>query len=103
MDTTQLVPLLGRGFEGMGRGGALFGLFGFLASLVVFALLIVLVVRLLRKGQVGPIGYQSHGASSPEDVARTRLAERLANGEISPEEYLERSSALRPPTTPTDS
>ena len=30
-----------------------------------------------------------------EDEALARLAERLANGDITPEEYLERSSVLR--------
>lgn len=35
------------------------------------------------------------GQPSPEDAALATLADRLAKGEISPEEYLERSTALR--------
>ncbi|MFV0452826.1 MAG: SHOCT domain-containing protein [Propioniciclava sp.] len=92
MDISPLLPLLG---HGPGHG-----FFGIIPAILI-ALLIVALVRLFRTGSVGPVRY--HGAapqSSPEDLARARLAERLAQGDITPEEYLERTSALKPPTTP---
>lgn len=100
---TDLEPLMGHGFGMMGHG---FGLLGLIPAILLTALLIVVLVRLFRRGGVGPVRYNrgGHGAApSPEEAARSRLAERLANGDITPEEYLERTSALRSPTTSTDS
>lgn len=43
----------------------------------------------------GPWGRGPWAQPSPEEAALATLADRLAKGEISPEEYLERSTALR--------
>ena len=58
---------------------------------------------LLRTGRLGPVRFAPGGRRGPghaarptaEDEALSRLAERLAEGDITPEEYLERSSVLR--------
>lgn len=57
---------------------------------------------LLRTGRLGPVRFAPGARSGPaphrptaEDEALSRLAERLAEGDITPEEYLERSSVLR--------
>ena len=80
---------------------------------LVFGLLVLfVVVKLLKSGRVGPVRWDPRGADapgpshggpghgpwgrpSPEEAALATLADRLAKGEISPEEYLERSTALR--------
>lgn len=73
---------------------------------VLFLLLIAAVVVLLvRRGKIGPPPWGRAGgprawseggpfATSPEYEARKTLANRFANGEISPEEFLERAAAL---------
>jgi putative membrane protein len=105
--TTTLIPLH------MG-GHGLFFLFPLLLPLLLLGLALFL---LLRKGRLGPVrfapGAHGRGPGRPfgpygptaEDEALARLAERLANGDITPEEYLERSSVLRKsdPTDPTAS
>lgn len=63
---------------------------------------------LMRTGRLGPVRFAPGGrrgagpGSRPtaEDEALTRLAQRLAEGDITPEEYLERSSVLRGSATP---
>lgn len=102
MNNTDIVPLLGHGFMHDG-GSALGG--GFIVPILFGFAMAAFVFWLLRR--FGPGSRRRTGASastsSPEDAARTRLAERLANGEISPEEYLERTSALRSPSGTTES
>lgn len=105
MNITQIIPFIGPVLEGMGRGFGLVRFAGFIGVLLLTVLIAWILIRLLRHGRVGPVHYQPTSRPappSPEDAARTRLAERLANGEISPEEYLERVAALRPPVEPTD-
>ena len=90
-----------------------FGLAMFRALL--FALLIVAVIKLLRRGRLGPVGFAPRGSGTPgghphgwaahrpaEDAAFETLRMRLANGDITPEEYLERSSVLRTPQDPRE-
>lgn len=63
-----------------------------------------------HRGPAGPAGPRGHrgrwaGAwdrPSPEEEALARLAERLAAGDITPEEYLERSTVLRGSTPPKE-
>ncbi|MFV0430190.1 MAG: SHOCT domain-containing protein [Arachnia sp.] len=92
----------------VGHGGP--GFFFLLASL---ALVIVILGGLRRNGRIGPVKWdgapsgpvtprQQWGwGASPEEQAMNRLKERLAEGEITPEEYLERTSVLRT-ENPTD-
>ena len=92
-------------------GGPGFFFFPFLFPMLLLGLLMFL---LIRRGRLGPVGFAPGGRPGPqghrgwgpprptaEDEALARLAERLANGDITPEEYLERSSVLRR-STPTD-
>lgn len=82
-----------------------FSLFGHHLTVIwwpgLFALITVLVLfRVLRRrGHIGPVRFapRSDAArqTSPEDAALTLLKERLATGDITPEEYLQRSSVLR--------
>ncbi|WP_206080001.1 SHOCT domain-containing protein [Propioniciclava coleopterorum] len=77
----------------------------FFPMLFPLLLLGLLLFVLVRKGRLGPVrfapgrpghpGHPGFGRPSAEDEALARLAERLANGDITPEEYLERSSVLR--------
>lgn len=89
-----LIPLMGAGF-----GPRVF--FGLLAALAVA----FVVAKLVRSGRVGPIRYDRAAASagrparSPEDDALATLKARLASGDLTPEEYLARSSVLRRPST----
>lgn len=55
--------------------------------------LIVLIVLLAKNGRVGPLSWEGPrcGRSNPE---RT-LADRLAAGDLTPDEYLARLDALR--------
>ncbi len=94
----------------MGSGPGFF----FLPGLVASIFLTVALIKLVKHGRVGPVRWAPHrGGSdapeaprfgghrppwaqpSPEEAALATLAERLASGDITPEEYLERSSALR--------
>lgn len=94
---TFLIPLHGA----MGFGPIAFG--GFVTALLVIAL----VAGLLRTGRVGPVrfdggtrpGRPAPHHRTPEDEAFATLRSRLATGDITPEEYLARSSVLRRPTT----
>lgn len=93
----------------------------FLPGLLATIVLTILIIKLLKHGRVGPVRWAGRGAGgspegerrpgqgfgpfgpgrapwsqpSPEEAALATLAERLASGDITPEEYLERSSALR--------
>ncbi|MFV0407132.1 MAG: hypothetical protein ACK5LN_09965 [Propioniciclava sp.] len=82
-------------------------------GLLTLLLVVVLIVALLRRGGIGPVRFQPEGGGgprppwaprhpSPDDVAMATLAERLASGDITPEEYLERSSVLRPSASSGD-
>ena len=68
--------------------------------LALIATIIVLKI-FFRRGGLGPVRWAPQHrhpfghVPSPEEAALATLAERLAKGEISPEEYLERSSVLR--------
>ena len=97
-------------------GGAFFGFWIFKALLIT--LLIFAVVKLLACGRLGPVrfaprsdakdggrptGPRGWAAQRPaEDEAYQTLRMRLANGDITSDEYLERTSVLRPPHAPTD-
>jgi putative membrane protein len=96
-----------------GHHGYGFGFFGFLPGLLLLALVVV-VVLLLVKGRVGPIrldrsrngsatasGSGWTSARVAEDQAFETLKMRLATGDITPEEFLERSSVLRSPSGTT--
>ena len=71
---------------------------------LVLLLIAAVVVFLVRRGRIGPppwitashggFGPGRFGGMSPEFEARKVLATRFANGEISPEEFLERAAAL---------
>lgn len=70
--------------------------------LLVLLLIAAVVYLLIRRGKIGPpwLAAGGHGGPgrvspfSPEFEARRTLANRFANGEISPEEFLERAAAL---------
>jgi hypothetical protein len=77
--------------------------------LLITLLLAAVAFFLVRRGKIGPppwvrAGGQGSwsnswsggpfGQTSPEYEARKTLATRFANGEISPEEFLERAAAL---------
>ena len=92
-------------WQGLHHGPGLFGLI--LPALFLLAL-IVAGVLLFTKGRVGPVRWvgRSHGQSpvtgwsasrTAEDQAFETLKMRLATGDITPEEFLERSSVLRSP------
>jgi putative membrane protein len=74
--------------------------FGFLEPLAgfgVFVLVVVLLVATLlylqRRGSLPPLG-RWRQPPAPELAAKQVLAERLAQGDLSPEEFLERASIL---------
>lgn len=85
----------------------------FLPGLVAGLILVILLLKFARHGRVGPVRWAPGGPGgpgrhagppwaqswpaqrSPEEEALATLAERLASGDITPEEYLERSTALR--------
>ncbi|WP_145952869.1 hypothetical protein [Tessaracoccus aquimaris] len=94
-------------------GPMLFGLMMFKALL--FGLLIFAVIKLVKHRRLGPVGFAPRGAGPAgghphgwaahrpaEDAAFDTLRMRLANGDITPEEYLERSSVLRTPQEPRE-
>lgn len=93
------------GWQGMHHGPGLFGLI--LPALFLLALAVAAVL-LITKRRVGPVRWVGRGRSdspvtgwsatrSSEDKAFETLKMRLANGDITPEEFLERSSVLRSP------
>jgi uncharacterized membrane protein len=80
------------GREGDG-GGFIEPLLGFGGFLLTIALLILTVVLLRRYGLI-PDQLPFTRRPAPEDSARQLLAERMAKGEVSTEEFLDRASAL---------
>ena len=64
----------------------------FFASLLLLLLLVLLALYLWRQGKLPLPKLASH--RSPEDEAKQILAERFARGDISSDEFLERSSIL---------
>ena len=85
-----LIPL-----EGFDHGGFLEPLIGLGGFLVVVAILITGLLLLRRFGFLPHMPSSVFGRRpSPEDSARRLLAERMARGEISGEEFLERASLL---------
>ncbi len=56
---------------------------------------LVLLAAVAGAISVGVRAAGGSGSLAPEDSARATLARRLAAGEVSPDEYLERESALR--------
>jgi uncharacterized membrane protein len=64
----------------------------FLGSLLLLLLLVLAALYLWRQGKLPLPGLASH--RSPEDDAKRILAERFARGDISSDEFLERSSIL---------
>jgi putative membrane protein len=64
----------------------------FLGSLLLLLLLVLAALYLWRQGKLPLPGLASH--RSPEDDAKSILAERFARGDISSDEFLERSSIL---------
>lgn len=78
---------------------------GPLTGLLLLALIGFAVFMLIKRGRLGPVRWAPQGvaagptrrhAHAPEEEALHTLRMRLANGDITPEEYLERSSVLRP-------
>ncbi len=87
-----VLPLEIDGHEG-GGDGFIEPLLGFGGFLLILALLILTVVLLRRYGLI-PDQLPFTRRPAPEDSARQLLAERMAKGEVSTEEFLERASAL---------
>lgn len=92
--TSLLLPLAGpgpHGFEGGYHGG-----FSVLPFLGTFVLLLVLLAGLgyylWRQGRLTLPRFSP--PTSPEDEAKRILADRFARGDISSDEFLERSSIL---------
>ncbi len=81
------------GRVGFGPGGGGSGPFGFFVLLVLVAL-VVLVVLMLARRREREGGGNVHGSS---DALRI-LNERLARGDIDPEDYSARRSLLTSPT-----
>jgi len=81
------------GRVGFGPGGGGSGPFGFFVLLVLIAL-VVLVVLMLARRREREGGGNVHGSS---DALRI-LNERLARGDIDPEDYSARRSLLTSPT-----
>ena len=72
----------------MGRGGGRMWLWGTL-MVVLFVAVVGLIVWLIARGPHSQAP-AAPAASAPTDQARAILAERLARGDIDPEEYQER-------------
>lgn len=76
-----------------GWGGEHFFLLPFL-GLLTLALLVLFSVAAAYLLRSGKIDLSRLGRPSPEDAAKRVLAERFATGDLSPEEFMERSSLL---------
>ncbi len=74
-----------------GWGGGWMWFWG-VAMMTLFA---VLIVWLIRAAGSNSSGAASPARSDPHDRAREILSERLAKGELTPEEYRERVSELQ--------
>lgn len=89
----------------------LFGLAGFVGTLLLIVLVAVLVFYFLRRRKSQPGGPHHYQPMQPTPQALQILDQRLANGEIEIEDYLNRKTALlaaapqpaewAPGTTPT--
>jgi putative membrane protein len=64
----------------------------FLGSLLLLLMLVLAALYLWRQGKLPLPSLASH--RSPEDEAKRILAERFARGDISSDDFLERSSIL---------
>ena len=75
----------------------------FLGSMLLLLMLVLLALYLWRQGKLPLPKLASH--RSPEALAKQILAERFARGDISSDEFLERSSILNwtPGTEPLPS
>ena len=89
---------MGPGFGGMayaprvaggihGFGGMIFPFFGFLFFMAVVALVIWLIVRAGRAHRPAAAAPLAPQMSAPADTATQIVRERLARGEVTPEEY----------------
>jgi putative membrane protein len=98
---TPFVPLHPRGFHGWEESS--FSMLPFLGAFLLPLLLILLLavtgLYLWRKGKIPPLNLRRR----PEDEAKRILAERFARGDISSDEFMERSSILNwtPGTEPS--
>jgi putative membrane protein len=79
----------GQGHHAFESSLSMLPLFG---SLLLLLLLVLLALYLWRQGKLPLPKLASH--RSPEDEAKQILAERFARGDISSDEFLERSSIL---------
>jgi len=86
-------PFEGRGAAGAhGWGGAGFLPLLSLLSVAVFLVVAAMTFRYLLR--TGRLSLSWLGRPHPEDEAKRVLAERFAHGDISTDEFLERSSVL---------
>ena len=89
--TTLLVPLQGHGAHGM-EGGL--SLLPFLGSFLLLTILLAAIAGLYLWRQ-GKLTLPNLAARrSPEDEAKHILADRFARGDISTDDFMERSSIL---------
>lgn len=82
---------------GYGLGGGL-GFFGGFMMLIFWVAIIWLIVALVRGGGhmgKGCCGGHDHGGGPQEDQALKTLRDRFAKGEISKEEFEEKSQLLK--------
>lgn len=89
-DEPTLVPLDGHGPHGIEHG---FSVLPFLSGLVLLLVLAALTALYLHRHGKLPLP-TSAGRRAPEEQAKAILSDRLARGDISSEEFLERSSTL---------
>ena len=80
--------------SGVGMGGWGFGLMT-VGNLLVWALIVVGVIALLRH-------LSRRGSGVPRPTAEELLAERVARGDITEQEYRERLDVLREPRAHSD-
>ena len=73
------------------HGGELFLPFLGLLTLALFVFALLALAHLARSGKLDLARF---GRPRPEEEAKRVLAERFAKGDLSPEEFLERSSVL---------
>ena len=74
-----------------GWGGGWMWLWG----VAMMTLFVALIVWLVRAAGTDSIGVAGPGRREPDDRAHEILGERLAKGELTPEEYRERVSELQ--------
>ena len=81
----------GYGPHGWGGGSLFFVPFLALLTLALVVFSLLALAYLLRSGK---LDLSRFGRPRPEDDAKRVLAERFAQGDLSPEEFMERSSLL---------